>query len=130
MEGLVEEYMSDELASGSEDEKRLKRAKEAASRKKRHTAQACRDSEKRLKSVLAPNDQQLFRGKNFDLCSLLSSHWVLCFFLTDGSACEAYQILYLTVFCLLASGNETRSMLIPVVNCNNVPIVNRNNLLS
>ena len=31
---VVDEYVSDELASGSEDEKRLKKAKEAASRKK------------------------------------------------------------------------------------------------
>ena len=77
---VVEEYMSDELASASEDEKRLKRAKKAASRKKRHTAQAHRDPVKRFKSALAPNDQQLFRGKNFNLCCLLSSHWVLCFF--------------------------------------------------
>ena len=32
---VVEEYESDELASGSEDEKRLKKAKEAASRKRK-----------------------------------------------------------------------------------------------
>ncbi|CAH3186248.1 unnamed protein product [Porites evermanni] len=32
---VVDEYVSDELASGSEDEKRLKKAKEAASRKRR-----------------------------------------------------------------------------------------------
>ena len=34
---VVEEYVYDELASGSEDEKRLKRAKDAANRKRRQT---------------------------------------------------------------------------------------------
>ena len=32
---VVDEYVSDELASGSEDEKRLKKDKEAASKKRR-----------------------------------------------------------------------------------------------
>ena len=37
---VVEEYEIDELASGSEDEKRLKKAKEAASRKRRQKFQS------------------------------------------------------------------------------------------
>lgn len=38
---VVDEYVSDELASGSEDEKRLKEAKEASSRKRRHSLKFC-----------------------------------------------------------------------------------------
>ncbi len=34
---VVDEYVSDELVSGSEDEKRLKKAKEAAIRKRKQT---------------------------------------------------------------------------------------------
>ena len=36
---VVDEYVSDDLVSGSDDEKRLKKAKEAASRKRRQTNQ-------------------------------------------------------------------------------------------
>ena len=39
---MVEEYESDDLASNSEDEKRIKRAKEAASRKRRLSENAQR----------------------------------------------------------------------------------------
>ena len=39
---VVDEYISDELASASEDEKRLKKAKEAASRKSKQATQAGR----------------------------------------------------------------------------------------
>ena len=47
---VVDEYVSDELASESEDEKRLKKAKEAASRKGRQLIPARRGSDKRFKS--------------------------------------------------------------------------------
>ena len=40
---VVAEYESDELASGSEDEKRLKKAREAASRKRRQKEQFTSD---------------------------------------------------------------------------------------
>ena len=57
---VVEEYESDELASGSEDEKRLKKAKEAASRKRKQKEFQTKADDRKRK---CPN-QQLFRGKN------------------------------------------------------------------
>ena len=59
---VVDEYVSDELASGSEDEKRLKRAKDAANRKRRQARQARHGSEKRIETSPSSTDQQLFRG--------------------------------------------------------------------
>ena len=44
-------YLSDELASGSEDEKLLKKAKEAASRKRRQPKQRHRGPDKKLKGT-------------------------------------------------------------------------------
>ena len=60
---VVDEYVSDELASGSEDEKRLKKAKEAASRKRRQPTQGRRVPDKKFKGASASMDQQLFRGE-------------------------------------------------------------------
>ena len=60
---VVDEYVSDELASGSEDEKRLKKAKDAASRKRRQPTQGRRGPDKRFKGPSTSNDQQLFRGE-------------------------------------------------------------------
>ncbi|CAH3183807.1 unnamed protein product, partial [Porites lobata] len=45
---VVDEYVSDELASGSEDEKGLKKASEVASRKRRQPRQGCRGPDKDL----------------------------------------------------------------------------------
>ena len=59
----VDEYVSDELASGSEDEKRLKKAKEAASRKRRQPTQGRSGPDKRFKGSSTSTDQQLFRGE-------------------------------------------------------------------
>ena len=53
----MDEYVSDELASGSEDEKRLKKAKDAASRKRRQSTQGRRGSDKRFKGPSTSNDQ-------------------------------------------------------------------------
>ncbi|CAH3166711.1 unnamed protein product [Porites lobata] len=58
---VVDEYVSDELASGSEDEKRLKKAKEAASRKRRQPTQGRRGPDKKFKGTSTSTDQQLFR---------------------------------------------------------------------
>ena len=44
---VVDEYVSDELASGSEDEKRLKKAEEAASRKRRQPTRGRRGPDKK-----------------------------------------------------------------------------------
>ena len=60
---VVDEYVSDELASGSEDEKRLKKAKEAASRKRRQPTQGCSGTDKKFKGSSTSTDQQLFRGE-------------------------------------------------------------------
>ena len=60
---VVDEYVSDELASGSEDEKRLKKAKEAASRKRRQPTQSRRGPDKKFKGTSTSMDQQLFRGE-------------------------------------------------------------------
>lgn len=59
---VVAEYESDELASGSKDEKRLKKAREAASCKRRQTEQPFGDRAKKKKIDLGA-DNQLFRGK-------------------------------------------------------------------
>ena len=60
---VVEEYESDELASNSEDEKRIRKAKEAASRKRRLAENAQgKERLKRLRTSSAP-EQRLFRGK-------------------------------------------------------------------
>ena len=45
---VVDEYVSDELASGSEDEKRLERAKDVANLKRRQATQARQGPEKRF----------------------------------------------------------------------------------
>ena len=60
---VVDEYVSDELASGSEDEKRLKKANEAASRKRRQPTQGRCGPDKKFKGASASMDQQLFRGE-------------------------------------------------------------------
>ena len=57
---VVDEYVSDELASGSEDEKRLKKAKEAPSRKRRQPAQGRSGLDKKFKGASTSTDQQLF----------------------------------------------------------------------
>ena len=56
---VVDEYVSDELASGSEDEKRLKKAKEAASRKRRQPTQGRRGPDKKFKGTSTSNLQPL-----------------------------------------------------------------------
>ena len=60
---VVDEYVSDDLASGSEDDKRLRRARETVGRKRRQALQRRSDNSKRFRSTLSSSDQQLFRGK-------------------------------------------------------------------
>ena len=60
---VVEEYESDELASNSEDEKKLKKAKEAAGRKRKARQEGKRVEDKRQKTFHDPPDHQLFRGR-------------------------------------------------------------------
>ena len=56
---VVAEYESDELASGSEYEKRLRKAREAASRKRRQKEQLSNDRGKKPRIALG-TDNQLF----------------------------------------------------------------------
>lgn len=62
---VVAEYESDELASGSDDEKRLKKARETASRKRRQKDQANNERGKKAR-FSGGGDNQLFRGKTFN----------------------------------------------------------------
>ena len=80
---VVAEYESDELASGSEDEKRLKKAREAASRKRRQKEQLSSDRGKKPRIALGA-DNQLFRDKKKSFLFTLYIH--MCF----GSACASY----------------------------------------
>ena len=84
---VVDEYVSDELASCSEDEKRLKRAKDTANRKRRLATQARHGPEKRIKTSLSSTGQQLSRGEpTFSIIYLLI---LLC-------VCEC---VYCSFFC-------------------------------
>ena len=58
---VVDEYVLNELASGSEDKKHLKKAKEAASRKRRQPTQGHSGPDKMFKGSSTLTDQQLFR---------------------------------------------------------------------
>ena len=60
---VVAEYESDELTSGSEDEKRLKKAREAASRKRRQKDLLASDRGKKRRVSMGA-DNQFFRGKS------------------------------------------------------------------
>ena len=65
---VVQEYESDDLASNSEYEKRLKKAKNAAERKRKNLEKSKLGSSKRFKS---DSDIQLFCGNIFLLSALL-----------------------------------------------------------
>ena len=75
---VVQEYESDDLASNSEDKKRLKKAKNEAEKKRKNPERSELVSSKRFKSG---NDNQLFRGNIFLLSALLCyfSNSVVCF---------------------------------------------------
>ena len=64
----VQEYQSDDLPSHSEGEKRLKKAKNAAEKKRKNPERSKVGSSKRFKP---DNDNQLFRGNIFPLSALL-----------------------------------------------------------
>ena len=57
---VVQEYESDDLASDSEDEKKIRKAKAAAEKKRRETKSNSGNASKKFKSS---SDLQLFRGK-------------------------------------------------------------------
>ena len=111
---VVDEYASDELASGSEEQ--LKKAKDAAKRKRRQAMQGHHGPEKRTKTSLSSTDQQLFRGEptysiiflcflQYCLCSVVSSSsWGTLFILYSlGSACHP-PMLRCSCFCGYLSG--------------------------
>ena len=73
------------MASGSEDEKRLKKAREAASRKRRQKEQLTSDRGKKTRFTVDA-DNQLFRGKKMSLSfNFVNSH-------VFGSACVSSHI--------------------------------------
>ena len=85
---VVAECELDELVSaapGSEDEKRLKQAREAASRKRRQKEQQFSDRGKKPRISLGA-DNQFFRAKKKSLLFTLYIH--MCF----GYACASYHI--------------------------------------
>ena len=82
---VVAEYESDEFASGCEDEKRLKKAREDASGKRRQKDQLSSDREKKPRIALG-DDNQPFRGKITNLLFTLYVH------ISFGSACASYHI--------------------------------------
>ena len=116
---VVDEYVSDELASDSKDEKRLKKTKDAANRKRRQATQARHGPEKRIETSLSLTDQQLFRSEPtfsiifftysfvcvfVSLVFCCSSSWGTLFALYSlGSACDP-PILCCTWFCGYLSG--------------------------
>lgn len=59
---MVQECKSDDLVPGSEDEKRLKKAREAASCKRRQKDQLASERGKKARVTMG-TDIQLFRGK-------------------------------------------------------------------
>ena len=70
---VVQEYESDDLASDSEDEKKIRKAKAAAEKKRKETKSNFGNTPKKFKSL---SDFQLFRGKTtfyfyFVKCSVL-----------------------------------------------------------
>ena len=68
----MQEYESDELASDSEDEKKIRKAKISAEKKRKESKASSGNASKKFKSA---SDVQLFRGKTFYfLCDV--SRWV------------------------------------------------------
>ena len=69
---VLQEYESDELASNSEDEKKIRRAKLSAEKKNKESKASSGNASKNFKSA---SDVQLFHDKNFYfLCDV--SRWV------------------------------------------------------
>ena len=64
---MVQEYESDDLASDSGDEKKIKKAKSAAEKKKK-VARPHGSSGNPFKRSKTSGDNQLFRGKIFPKC--------------------------------------------------------------
>ena len=65
---VVQEYESDELASNSEDEKRIRKAKTSVEKKRKSEKHDTKGYAKRSKST-SHYDNQLFRGKVFYIIS-------------------------------------------------------------
>ena len=59
---VVQEYESDELASNSEDEKKIRKAKLSPEKKRKESKASSGNASKKFKSA---SDVQLFRGKTF-----------------------------------------------------------------
>ncbi|CAH3122119.1 unnamed protein product, partial [Porites lobata] len=93
-------YESDELASGSEDEKRLKKAREAPSRKRRQKKQLSSDRGKKPRIALGA-DNQLFRDPSY-------------FVYSDASATGGGAIIdFNNDLCTKKCGRRTREFKVP-----------------
>ena len=90
---VVAEYESDDLASGSKDEKRLKKAREAASRKRRQNEQLSGDRGKKPRIALAA-DNQLFRGKkkSLPLYFVYSYVFWICLYVLPYFSCYLFVL--------------------------------------
>ena len=86
---VVDEYVSDELASGSEDEKRLKKANEVARRKRRQPTRGRRGTRKRAQRNFDFDGSAAFRGEL--ACTFI-------FFLRSLSFC----LIFFGVLCLFS----------------------------
>ena len=64
---VVQEYESDDLASNSEDEKKIKKAKTGAEKKRKDTTPHGSSGNPFKRSKISGNNQ-LFRGKTFPKC--------------------------------------------------------------
>ena len=71
---VVNEYESDELASGSEDEKKLKKVKDAVTRKRKSKAEQGRNDFKRYRN--SPDTNQLFVVRPL-FCFILCDLWMV-----------------------------------------------------
>ena len=73
---IVQEYESDDLASDSKDEKKLRKAKNAVEKKRKEVKSGCNNASKRFKTG---SDSQLFRGKIIQfvvLCDVSGQFWL------------------------------------------------------
>ena len=88
---LVQEYESDDLASDSEDEKKIRKAKAAAEKRRKETKSISGNTSKKFKSS---SDYQLFRIKT-STCFYFVKFWVLLVGLPEH---PTINLLYLFIY--------------------------------
>ena len=88
---VVQEYESDDLASDSEDEKKIRKAKAAAEKKRKESKSNSGNTSKKFKSS---SDYQLFRGKT-SIYFYFVKFWVLLVGLPEH---PTINLLYLFIY--------------------------------